>query len=706
LATLAGIETEYWDIFGNRHRTTPDVQRGILAAMGIDVSSPAAIEYACREFGEQKWRDALGPIQVLRRRGPLEVGIAVPDGADGKLQWRLFLEDGADLSGEVDIADLPVRETGTAGGKVRVRRALEFPESVPEGYHRLEIDAAGVSSGTALAVTPGAAYRGADGNGFRKWGLACQLYSVRSARDWGVGDFGTLAALATTAGQLGADAVGVNPLHALLTLLPERASPYMPSSRIFVNPIYIDIAATAALEGLEIGDAASQASALRRAASVDYPGVWALKRDAFARLFEAFERLGETRPDHPRRAAFERFRTEHGKALSDFCVFQALHEHFKGRAWPSWPSPFRDSNGAKVRMFARENQTAIAFHAYLQWIADEQLHAAAAAGEAAGMKIGLYRDLAVGSDPNGADAWMMRDQFGRGAKVGAPPDGFNPDGQDWGIPPPVPEISRRQGHASFIAAMRANMRHAGALRIDHAMSLHRLYWITPGAAASEGAYVRYPVEELLGLVALESHRNRCLVIGEDLGTVTDEFRELTNREGIYSYRVFYFERHGDGFFKRPDSYPASALATSGTHDLPTIRGHWMGRDVAWWAARSGKEDAADAVGQRARNEERNLIVAALRDQGLVDPEFPLEGGDEDVVRRLIVAIERFIARTPARLAMVNLDDALLEIEPINIPGTIDEYPNWRRRLSRPVEELPDDPFVRKLVSAVAAERRD
>jgi 4-alpha-glucanotransferase len=424
-------------------------------------------------------------------------------------------------------------------------------------------------------------------------------------------------------------------------------------------------------------------------------------------LYDTFKRNCPEGESHPRRATFERFRAQAGEALNEFCLFEALHAHFEGGAWPAWPTAYHDVNGRAVKEFAAAHRDAILYHAYLQWLAETQLAAAAreCGTGAGGMAIGLYRDIAVGSDSNGADAWMMRDLYAQGSRIGAPPDAFNLSGQDWGTPPPRPEVSRGRAHAPFVAALRANMRHAGALRIDHAMALQQLYWIPPGAPASEGAYVRYPMDELFGLVALESHRNRCLVIGEDLGTVTDEFRARTVAESIYSYRVFYFERYAEGLFKRPDAYPELALATAGTHDLPTIRGHWVGRDVAWWAERNGDDAAKRKQAEDARHAERALIVSALADQGLVEKEFPLDATDEASVRRLIVAIQRFVARSSARLVMANLDDALTELEPLNIPGTVDEYPNWRRRHRTSVEELLDDPFVRELAAAVTAERR-
>ena len=398
---------------------------------------------------------------------------------------------------------------------------MRLPAGLPLGYHRLELSGGGATAEISLVVAPASCHLG-DGlqTGARSWGLTAQLYGLRSARDWGIGDFSDLADLCREAGKLGAAAVGINPLHALFAAEPRHFSPYSPSSRVWLDYLYIDVTAVPGFaENLAVQNLASAdaVGAVRGAGLVDYTGVAAVKRPVLEALYRRF-RARERGDGSALGAAFRAFQHEGGKALAAFATFEALHEHFIKAggpfSWHAWPATLRDPNSAAVAKFARTHAGRIGFFQFLQWLADRQLRAAAEAGRASGLGIGLYRDLAVGVDPSGAEAWSDRELVVPGAAIGAPPDMLNRVGQNWGLAPINPLGLRRQGFAPLIAALRANMRHAGVLRVDHVMSLQRLYWIPSGLAATAGAYVSYPLHDLLRLVALESRRQRCAVIGE------------------------------------------------------------------------------------------------------------------------------------------------------------------------------------------------
>jgi 4-alpha-glucanotransferase len=438
---------------------------------------------------------------------------------------------------------------------------------------------------------------------------------------------------------------------------------------------------------------------------VDYPLVHRLKHDALEAIYRSrkweYQNQSATKPVGPAGQLVElaAFRRKQGAALRQFAVFNALQERFAPLSWREWPTDVRTPDSRGIAGFERECRERIDYHAWLQWIADQQL--AGAGNNAAGNDgASVYRDLAVGIHRDGADAWADADVYIADASVGAPPDAFNPDGQDWGIPPPSPLALRAGAYASFIAAIRANMRHATMLRIDHVMGLQRLYWIPQGYPARLGAYVRYPVEDMLGILALESQRSRCLIIGEDLGTLPDGFHERMAETSIMSMRLMMFERYPNGLFRRPGTYPRLAAVSFGTHDLPTVRSWLEGDDIDLRQSLGlCAESAAEQERARRRND-RALLAAALCDQQLT------AGSDHDpsAISDLIVAIEQFLARSPSALVLANLSDMLAEKEQINLPGTVAEYANWRHRFGLPLDALSSSGLARRIALAIATER--
>jgi len=510
--------------------------------------------------------------------------------------------------------------------------------------------------------------------------------------------------------RAGAGAIGLNPLHALFLDEPERASPYSPSSRLFLNALYLDVEAIDDFRDCDEAQALVRSAdfqrrlrGLRDAPLVDYAGVAACKRPVLELLFGSFSRRHLDRAGDARGESFRAFRRDRGPPLRRQAAFEALRETLSRddaprRYWRRWPAEYRDPTSGAVAAFVDANRPLVEFFEYLQWQADLQLGRCAAAARAAAMPIGLYRDLAVGADDGGGDSWASQAMLAGGVVVGAPPDQWNINGQKWGFPPFDPAALRERGYAPLIEVLRANMRHAGALRIDHILGFMRLFWIPANAPAADGAYVRYRFDEIVGILALESVRNRCLVIGEDLGTVPEGFRAALQDSGILSYRLLYFEQEPDGAFRAPSAYPTDALVAVGTHDLATLPAYWTGQDIVL-RSRLGIYPSAEMseADVRLRETQRGNLAAALRREARLPGEAVPEAAP-------VEAAYRYLARTPARLLMVHFEDALGQTDQINVPATQDEYPNWRHKLSANLDAVFADDRVQRLAAALNAER--
>ncbi|MFN3077164.1 MAG: 4-alpha-glucanotransferase [Alphaproteobacteria bacterium] len=715
LADLVGIEPAFWDIFGNKNEATDETRQALLAGMGLSVENDTAIAESFRVQDQRSWRQPLPVVVVLRRGEALRVPLSLTSAMAGqRLRWSLAAEDGAVFSGDVGAAALPVTETRVIDGQTSARVHLTLPDSIPDGYHTLTLAVGRDEWQGKVIVAPSRSYvPDWMDRGDRRWGIACHLYSLRSADNWGIGDFTDLLRLVEVAAEIGASSVGVNPLHSLFPHNPHHASPYSPSSRLFLNPLYLDV--TAVPEFAECDKAkkrfatkkfTQRLEAARATPLVDYPAVAGLKSEILEMLYAWFE------AKHPagakadeRRKDFEAFVATGGQPLRRFAIYQALTDVHEGRTWSMWPLTYQSADTPEVEAFAREHEDRVGYHLYLQWEADRQLALVSKRCAETGMAIGLYQDLAVGVDTQGSDVWGNHQAFAS-ARVGAPPDQFNAKGQDWGTPPFNPMRLEETAYADFIAVLRANMRHAGALRIDHVMALQHLYWIPAQGEATAGAYVRYPFDDLLGIVALESHRHKCLVIGEDLGTVPTGFRERMTREAVLSYRVMYFETYPNGLLIRPGAYPKLALATASTHDLPTIAGHWRGNDVGLKVSLGlvSKDQTAEVLAAD-RIRDRTLLAAALEDQNLIAGDFPQEPNpDDETLRLLILAVHRFLGHSASQFMMANLDDLVVETTQLNLPGTVMEYPNWRRKLSVALESLKDMEYLAESAMAIGDSR--
>lgn len=702
-AAALGIAAGFHDIHGRWHTPSDDTLRTLVD---------------CLERGPRdSMLDARGwPTVLVRRVARLAEPVAltlVEAGDPARLELGLILEDGT-VAAETARLEIDAATTSQVARTCR----LHLPP-LPTGYHSLRLHAGGQLLGeTLLVVAPGRCFLPAalDDTG-RLWGPSVQLYALRSERNWGIGDFTDLRLLLEQWASRGASLVGLNPLHALFLDAPTQASPYSPSSRLFLNPLYLDVERIAERQHCRAVQARTRSpeflarlQQLRASPLVDYAAVAAVKLEVLALLHADFQERHAKTGD-ARGRAFERWRQARGVELRRYAVWAALREHFARtagapRAWQDWPEEYRDPDAPAVAAFAIEHAAQVDFFEYLQWQSDVQLAELAARARALGMPVGLYGDVAVSVDRAGSDTWAHQDWFAGDATIGAPPDDFSLEGQNWGLPPWYPAALRRSAYAPFIALLRSGMRHMGALRLDHVMGLLRLYWIPPGASARDGAYVHYPLDDLLSLLALESERHRCVVIGEDLGTVPDEVRRALADVGVLSYRLLYFERLDAGDFRPPADYPTQALVAAATHDLPTLAGYWEGGDLALrFALGLFPTDEMRQQQIVARADARARLLLLLERQGLLPAGATADPQSlPQMTPALARALHVLLARTPSKLLLVQLEDVLCMREQVNLPGTVDEHPNWRRKLDLSLERWPQDERFVDLCAALRSER--
>ncbi len=696
LARLRGIGDAYHDYRRELRYFTRETKASILRAMGSSVDDPAALAAELSRLEIDRWRRLL-PAVAAANSSWIGLDLNIPARDFGAtLVWTVNLEDGERRSGTRSTADCPEIWRGEVEGSWITRRRFELPTELPTGRHELQVRiGSGTVSRCVLLLSPPKCYEPpAIRSGRRLWGLAVQLYTVRSRRNWGIGDFGDLKALIHWLAPRGAGFIGLNPLHALAPADPDRASPYSASSRHFLNVLYVSVPDVpefhdCAAARARTDELAARLEDLRAAALVDYRGVAGVKLEILELLYRDFCDRHLARGTE-RASAFRGFAAAGGRMLQMHARFDALDAHFRATlgamsGWLSWPEEFRDPEGPAARRFAEENAQRIEYYSYLQWLAHEQLAGAQALARELGMPIGVYGDYAVGTHPSGSETWVDQTGYRLGAEIGAPPDPLALKGQGWGLPPPDPVILESRHLESFISLIRNNMRCYGALRLDHVMSLFRLWWVPAGRSPVEGAYVHYPLHQLLTALALESARSTCAVVGEDLGVVPDEMRRAMPEFGLYHYKVLLFEKDQDRF-RRPSEYVRDALATVTTHDMPTLRSFWEGRDIDLRSAlRLYPTPELEQDVRAARARDREALLGALEDEGLL-PSAPGSPG-EPFTLELAHALHLYLARSSAALAAVQIEDLLGMTEPVNVPGTHHEYPNWQRKLNGDLEDL-------------------
>jgi 4-alpha-glucanotransferase len=694
-AELWGIEPEFFDIWGNLHVTPVETKQAILRAMGVGVDTREQIEQAIDSRRRREWTRAVAPCLVLSEaEWPRQFPVQAPT-ADlaSPADVRILHEDGSLDRYQALLSDLPGAELAEFDGVRYARKFVRLPEALPLGYYDVSVAiGGGRPESMRLILTPDRAYLPDD---LHTAGVAISLYGVRSDRNWGCGDFRDLRAVVDwVVAETGAGIVGLNPLHAIHNRRPFNTSPYLPNSVYYQNFIYLDIEA---IEDFHKSPRAQRLwvsmrenlAALRASEFVEYEAVHALKLQ-FLKLAFAEARLARLGAAIP--PEFQAYLDREGDLLDRFATYCALDEYLHRRdpniwIWPDWPAPYRDPDSPQTAQFRKKHWRSVLFYKYVQWQTDRQL-AAVQAYARDRLPIGLYHDLALATDRCGSDLWAHRPFFVAGCRVGSPPDGFAPKGQDWAFPPPNADHHWETGYRLFTDSIRNNCRHGGALRIDHVMRFFRLYWIPDGVDATRGAYVRDRYEDLIRILALESVRRKVIVVGEDLGTVEPLVRETLARFGILSYRLFYFERRENGDFKRFDEYPVSALVSTTTHDLPTLAGFWINEDIKT-RYRLGLMDENAYRSQLAdRAREKQMMLDLLSRLGLLPADYPVNAVDvPELTGELHNAIIGFLASTPSKLMLVNQEDLTKEVEQQNLPGTTWQYPNWCRKMTFTVEQL-------------------
>lgn len=658
LAEQAGLQVEWEDAHGDRHEIGEATARALLQALGYDCSTELTLQAALESFATPAW-----PRLVTAVSGEV-VELLLPLISSISIDWQLTHEDGSLLEGATTCTD----------GR------CDLPAVQQTGYHALQIGGHRVT----LAVAPQRCFMVADACGARAQinATSTQLYALRSARDLalGSGDFGALTSFCEAAAAHALDAVGISPVHAGFAADAQRFSPYAPSTRLFINVLAIDPvqvfghqAVADALKWLQLAD---EQQRLERLELIEWPAVASLRLSVLNRLVT----LGLSAELD---AEFEAWRAGAGRALEHHARFEVLHalqssEHCSD--WRSWPAAYRDPDGETVADFAEAWSGEIRFHAILQWLARRGLNAAHGAAKAAGMQIGLIGDLAVGTDPTGSHGWSRQGDFLDGVTVGAPPDVLNVHGQDWGLTAFSPTALRAHGYAAFIEMLRASFASVGGLRIDHVLGLYRLWLVPAGMGPADGAYLRLPFDDLARLIALESWRHRAIVVGENLGTVPTGFNDRLARYGILGMDVLWFMRDADGEFLPAQGWQSEALATTTTHDLPTIAGWWAAREIDWRVELDQLgPDEREADIRRTRDREREALVRAI--------------GAEPAVAAPVDEVITFIAAAPTPLLLIPVEDLLAIVEQPNLPGTTSGHPNWQRRLPCLADQCFDSPAV-------------
>ena len=722
LCASCGIALEYRDIRGQRHEPATEVKQSLLAALQLPVTGDDDIRLRLEEAQSRNWCRPVAPV-VVRRQNEVPVRLALTLGdsqVDRAINWELREESGQLQQGVWKISTQDaVGEAMVNGTRLRQFEVV-LPDFEEMGYHRLSVKLEdGTEAGTTLIIAPETCYQPLElANDRRIWGISLQLFSLRSRRNWGIGDFTDLQSVVDIFAPLGINLLGLNPLHALFPHLPANASPYSPSSRDFLNPVYLDVEAIEEFKHdpgvkaqVKSENFQAHLQALRDLELIDYPEVWGLKLQVLGSLYEAFKQQHQD-TDSTRLEAFRQFQQNGGEDLFKFALFEALQAFFHRQdaaieQWQKWPEAYRDPASETVTRWADEHADDIEFHQYLQWNAEQQLSAAHENCKRQGMCLGIYRDLAVGDARSSAQCWAEQANYALDIGIGAPPDDFNANGQDWALPPLKPRTLREQAYQPFIRTLRANMRHAGALRIDHIMGLMRLFWVPPNGSPRQGTYVSYPFTDLLGILALESHRHRCLVIGEDLGTVPDEVRHALDTHKMLSFRILNFEKDWHhGTIRPPADYPRYSLCTAGSHDLPTLRGFWQETDLALREQLDlYPSDESRDQQRQVREQDRFEILTALARENLVAGEASNETkASKNLGSELAQSIQRYLARARSMLFMVQLEDLLLQTRQVNLPGTIVEYPNWRCRLSVDLEDWHEQVDLEGFARAVNSER--
>ena len=719
LVEMRGIETQYVDAWGKPATIAESSKAKLLNTLGYDTSSDEKIQSQITQDIKSVWLSPLNPVQVVRNTQEINLAVRLPiELVNDDHTLTVTCENGDVLTHQFTPVDQEMTTMAHIDDVEFHEYVVTLPLDLPLGYHDVALSADDDEfARSRLIVAPEACYTPNEiKEGKKIWGLSVQLYCVRSEKNWGIGDFSDLALLIEKAAGVGADFIGLNPIHALYPANPNACSPYGPSSRRWLNYLYIDVTA---IDGYD--DASVQAVVssdefkatlehARNVEHVDYEAVAHVKLAALKAVFDVYD-AKYLRKSTKQNKAFKAFVEAGGESLDMLAVYDALQSHLKAEGkdswgWPVFPQEYKDYYNPAVAKFKSANEQDVKFYLFLQWIAAQQLELASNKATDAGMTIGLYRDLAVGVSEGSAEIWGNKDLYCTGASVGAPPDILGPLGQNWGLPPMDPRKLYEQGYQPIIDLFASNMASSGSLRIDHVMALLRLWWVVKGDNAKDGGYVYYPVDDLLGILALESHRNQSLVIGEDLGTVPEEIRSKLADNGVYSYRVFFFEQAEDGGFFSPSHYPVQSMSTLTTHDMPTLIGYWhcldleLGKEIGLYPT----EEILQTL-YADRHENKQAILDTLHGHGSIGDNVGRDVNHTGMNRELNNGMQVHMAGGSSALLSLQLEDWLEMDKPVNSPGTFDEYPNWRRKLTENIESMFDRHDINELASKLTHARK-
>ena len=712
VAEMANLADSYVSAWGDEAQVSDETLTRLLASLGYDTSSDDAL---LKSAEKKHKKDVLDPVLVLRDGEPVEVALNLGVSArESEFSWRLETEQGEVLEGY--LQSQVVRDERAEGGPL----VFALPNDLAWGYHKLVVSRKRRKKPyeMTLIITPKACFKqNPIEQGKKLWGPSVQLYTLRTQHNWGIGDFGDLKQLVADIASRGGDFVGLNPIHSLFPANPEGASPYSPSSRRWLNILYIDVSsvpefALSAEAQQTVGSAEFQQrlQKARDAHWVNYTEVSELKMSILPLLFTEFK-YRHLDKNSDRAQAFLAFVEEGGDSLMHQAAFDALHAELHAEdsnmwGWPVFPEKYRTFESPATQKYIKENIEKVHLYMYLQWLADCQINDAQSLAEEKGMAVGLYRDLAVGVADSGSETWADEGNLVMDASIGAPPDILGPLGQNWGLPPLNPEVLQATGYDAYIKLLRANMKHCGALRIDHVLGLLRLWWIPKGEDATQGAYIYYPVQDMLAILALESHRYQCSVIGEDLGTVPDEIVDILADAGVHSYKVFFFETsEEDGGFISPKHYASQSMAALCTHDMPTLRGFWhcddlkMGQEIGLYPNQEQLNGLFDD-----RLECKQGILDSVAWHGFLPDGVGRDASQVPMDSYLAEALQLHVAAGSSTLLSVQLEDWLEMDQPVNIPGTVDEYPNWRRKLSMNLDEIFAHDGVNRIASRLTEVR--
>ncbi len=717
LAEKIGILPEF-EADGGIYITSFETKKALLSALGVNVKTVKEAAVSLQDILEKPYREALPPVSVAcLEKKTVEIPVTFRVSKEYlPLSFEIVLENGKKITGQTNPSDLPVTDTLIIAGNEYEHRSLRIELPDVYGYHTLRVCSAQIPEAgreMTLIIAPQKCYMPEMvQNGGKPWGFPIQLYALRSMHNWGIGDFSDLKEMSSVAKSFGADVIGINPINVAFMAKPETASPYYSSCRLFLNPLHIDVEAVPEAKKCEALQKYLKSKSFKEALKkvredrlVDYKTVAKLKTKAFHFLFDDFKNASADR-----KKAFESFCEKGGKDLQTAALYQVLADYFvaekKKIGFKSWGKAYASPDTKESIEFAKENAEKITYYKYLFWVADEQFQAASEESEKQGLGIGLYQDLAVGVASESAETWGNQNLFAIDLSIGSPPDMFNANGQEWGVAPMRPDVMREEAYLSYRKVLSANMKRAGAVRIDHVMGLVRLFCIPKG---EKGAYLRYNVNDLIGIVALESHRNKCLVVGEDLGVVPSFFREILEKAGIFSFRVFRYEQTGDGRYKPLSMYPPTALVAAGTHDMPTLSGYWLGTDIET-AKQIGLmgDDGRYEQALAMRMKDRYAMVETLASKGkwFISPmNFDEEINGRQLPYRLTEVLYSYLAEAPCRLLLVQLEDLLGQSEQMNMPGTNREYPNWQYKLPKTIENLYNDEDMKRICQLIADIRK-